>query len=418
MDKKTWLLLLLPPIALLLFLGIKQQYEKQPDPAQFFSGNIVAIGNPLANRWPIKEFVYARNIWDMQKYADKIYIGSGNSANRGPVPNAGPIDIWSYTPKTNQFTREGIVNDEQIDRFNIINGKLVIPGHDAAAPDNWEFGNYYIREATNDWKKYRRIPNGIHVYDMIEHDGKLFAALGTLDWYAGIAISENNGETWKTHPVGFYRFYSLFKFHGELYASGIFYSPARIEQLQARFPKHKQHLSVGLYKYQNKQISPVNIDIDTLFPGWEKRSAKLRLPTSYKNALIYIGASPSNDHQYSTQHLYVMPSLGKSTELILPEQFSPMDILVHNDRLQVLATKKTTDQWNYQNAVYETQDLKNWTLLEAFKADTFARSFESMAGCFYYGMGTEVKKAKNKQWKKWAFSPLTGVILRSKSCNH
>lgn len=418
MDKRNLAMLIIPPLIVMILIGIISWYEKQPDPAQLYSGDIIAIGNPLASRWPIKEFVYARNIWDMQKFEDKIYLGSGNSANKGPIPNAGPIDIWSYTPKTNQFTREGVVNDEQIDRFNIINGKLVIPGHDAAEPDNWEFGNYYIKKASNHWQKYRRIPDGIHVYDMIEHDGKLFAALGTLNWYAGIAISENNGESWETHPVGFYRFYSLFKFHGDLYASGIFYSPPRIEQLKDRFPKHQESIPIGLYRYQKNQISPVNIDMHILFPGWDKRAAKLRLPTSHKNALIYIGASPSNDHHYSTQRLYAMKSLGKSTELMLPEQFSPMDILVKHDRLQVLATKKLTGQWQYQSAVYETEDLKNWRLLEEFKADTFARSFESMAGCFYYGMGTEVKKPKNKQWEKWAFSPLTGVILRSKTCRH
>ena len=71
--------------------------------------SIERIGNPFSARFPTPDLYYARNVWDMEVYDDRLYLGHGNSNNDGPAPNAGPVEIWSYNGQT--FTTEYTVND-------------------------------------------------------------------------------------------------------------------------------------------------------------------------------------------------------------------------------------------------------------------------------------------------------------------
>ena len=66
----------------------------------------------------------------MQLWGDKIYLGYGNSSNKGPAPNAGPVRVIAYHPQTGCFETEFTVDEEQIDRYRVIEGQLFIPGHD------------------------------------------------------------------------------------------------------------------------------------------------------------------------------------------------------------------------------------------------------------------------------------------------
>ncbi len=128
------------------------------------TSQIVNLGNPLNIKYPDNTpKVYARNIWDMYAFDNKIYFGGGNSSNADPAPNAGPADLWSFNPATQSFIKEYTLAEEQIARFREFDGQLYIPGHDSR--ESWDFGNFYRLEAGT-WKKYRTIPNGVHVYDI------------------------------------------------------------------------------------------------------------------------------------------------------------------------------------------------------------------------------------------------------------
>ena len=97
----------------------------------------------------------------------------------------------------------------------------------------------------------------------------------------------------------------------------------------------------------------------------------------------------------------------------LPQQLSPQDLLIDGDRLLILATGKGDGQWAYKNAVLASSDLKAREILLEFEADTFVRAFEYLDGCFYFGMGDDLKGAK-QWWRGWRFSPLTGALLKSR----
>ena len=70
------------------------------------------MGNPFKEAYKDGEEGYARNIWEMKVYKGLLFLGAGNSNNSGPVPNAGPVPIYSFNPENGIFSREGQVDDE------------------------------------------------------------------------------------------------------------------------------------------------------------------------------------------------------------------------------------------------------------------------------------------------------------------
>ncbi|MDP6702364.1 MAG: hypothetical protein QGH25_22100, partial [Candidatus Latescibacteria bacterium] len=159
---------------------------------------------------------YPRNVWDMQLWQGKIYLGHGNSSNREPALNAGPVPVVYYDPADGRFAAEFVVDEEQIDRFRLIDGLLYIPGHDPR--ESWDWGNFYRRDPEG-WKKMRTLPRVIHTYDLLAFRDTLFAANGTTQGGA-VARSADGGQTWTSFPIpGTPRAYELFELAGALYVS-------------------------------------------------------------------------------------------------------------------------------------------------------------------------------------------------------
>src|SRR5690606_5130740 len=133
--------------------------------------------------------------------------GSGNSNNDPPAKNAGPVEVYAYDPAAGRFVSEGQLQDEQIDVFRVIDGALVIPGHDPKdAIQNgempWFKGNFYRRRPGGGWDTVRSIPLGVHNYDMIAFGGRIYAALGTPN-QAVVMASADGGRNWhKLSGVG------------------------------------------------------------------------------------------------------------------------------------------------------------------------------------------------------------------------
>ena len=180
------------------------------------SSRLITLGKPM------NKATYARNVWDMQLFDGRIYIGYGNSSNMQPSPNAGPIPIISYDPTSNQFINEFTVDEEQINIFKILNGKLYIPGHDAR--DNWDYGNFYVLD-NNKWHKIRSIPNASHVFDLAYFKGNLYSANGTEKVNSGeVMVSKDMGLTWASQiPTSGFSTVSgmadtIFEFDSRLYA--------------------------------------------------------------------------------------------------------------------------------------------------------------------------------------------------------
>ena len=322
---------------------------------------------------------YARNIWDMQVYGSRIYIGIGNSSTNGPTPNAGPIPVYYFDPTTEQYTTEFMVDEEQINIFKIIEGDLYIPGHDPT--ESWALGNFY-KTSGNGWSKHRNIPNGIHTYDMAYYDGKLFAALGS-GTNPPLVVSNDMGATWSTAYTGapgIGRFYTVFEFKGSVYAISMLRTWTNFES----------------DVYELKRFNGTNfVDIAlgygaNMVPTLSMGFYKIIKPTTFSNKLLYIAGTDLNDHQTNPVALFVadeIDQLSMVSKVTFAEATAiPRDIIVRGSKVYVL-TSVCNAEFDYTVIVYESTDLTTWTQTVSFASDAYAQSFEEYSGRFYFGLG-------------------------------
>jgi hypothetical protein len=332
----------------------------------------IFIGNPFSKT------AYANNVWDMQLFDGKIYMGHGNSSNSPPEPNAGSIDVISYNLSTELFDNEYTVVEEQIDIYKVLNGKLYIPGHD---PIGSGVSFYYLEDGS--WVKNTTISGGIHMFDMAYYDSKIFAALGATSVNFVVSSTENDLSTWFDHSnapdpewnLGTPRVYTLFEFDGKLFASGNF---------NKLYPEINEFLIIET----GQEETTLDISFDTMFPGMPSSDyIKIVKPMNVGATLLYIMGQTYNDQQFIPLSLMKMSVLGTSTAIELPDGALPVDILSRDATTYVLTYRKYSNNL-YDVIVYSTTDLSNWSEVLRFSYETFARSFEEVSGDFYFGMGS------------------------------
>jgi hypothetical protein len=142
-----------------------------------------------------------------------------------------------------------------------------------------------------------------------------------------------------------------------------------------------------------------------LFPGGQASGLALIVrPVNFRGRLVYIGAEPTNDHQWTPFGLFTTSSIDRA-ELVKPDHELPYDILVYDGRCYVLTVLNpwtAADMGGYLMKVWASDDLTSWRELLVFYAQTFARSFEILGGDFYFGLGCQSTQGP----------PETGSILR------
>jgi hypothetical protein len=382
-----------------------------PAPGKDVTSSLELLGNPTEKRWPSGEWVYARNPWSLRAFGGRIYVGNGNSNNPPPAANAGPVDLWALDPRTGSFEREYEVPDEQVDILRVLSDGLWIPGHDSKVterddqrvkgestlqqmrrliktaigfPADWAFGNAHHKNGAK-WETHRSIPNGIHVYDLIDFGGDLYAAVATV---AGgmVARSKDRGRTWEellTKPFPFSRARSLFVLDDDtgprLYAST---NGGRI------------YRSGGEDGFAEMKVR--------FFPGLaDLKEVFAARPTSFRTQVAFIGARQIIDHDWAPLGLFAAAQPDSARALPLPGGALPRDLLVHDDALHVLASTQPSPRTTRVH-VFATRDLESFAELCSFEAETFARSFEMLEGDLYFGMGCDPE----------LLQPQTGQILK------
>lgn len=428
------------------------------------------VGNSAALAYPDQP--YARNIWDMEVYDDRLYFGSGNSANTGPSQNAGPAPVVSFDGS--RFRTEFLTSEEQVAVFREIDGELYIPGHDPRPPDGLDLGNYYryVCATKCDWVKFRNIPQGLHAYDVREYRGALVVSGGSANQPISAWVSRDGGKTWDAaglltnsdyatpdNPSGTFsgyapagsRLWSLFELGGELYASGgAILVPTAGSTLRAatlfRFDAdeggfHPVSVVPAEQAAGGRDVfEAVNID---LFPDFEETGEAEVLPelfggmtifipdfsrvprigivqraTNIGESTVYIGATVYNDHQWIPFGLYAATGPDDIHSIPLPGGYQPYDILPMAGDVYVLTNRRESNG-KYQVGVFRSSgdDLREWQLLFTFRAPTFARSFEYYRDSFYFGLGTEVSNPElegAEAEQVWAaeLSSAAGDVLR------
>jgi hypothetical protein len=367
------------------------------------------LGNPAAARYPAGAAVYARNAWTLRVSGGRLLIGSGNSSNGGPAPNAGPAPLFEFDPEKGTFRTVFTVDDEQIDGIRLLGGRLHIPGHDPR--ESWALGNFYRLEEDGRWGKHRTIPGGIHTYDMAASGGRLFAALGTAKG-AAVAVSADSGATWTNRVVGNFRLYTLFESERVLYAAGPFPGASRL----AFYRERNLAAPVGVFQHDGNGgfLPRPDLDAARMFPGIPlnpEKDSKLARAVAFRERAAYIGGYCHNDHQIMPFGAFVADSLDGGRVSVRPIPLAggrPWDLLEEDGVLYVLVD--TPDSAGTTVRVWAGPDGLHWNELFHFRAATFARSFALLKGDFYFGLGCEV--ADPQAWKAEELPPETGAILR------
>ena len=367
------------------------------------------LGNPTQKRWPSGDWIYARNPWSLKAFEGKIYLGSGNSNNGGPAANAGPVDLWALDAATGTFPQEPEyeVRDEQVDVFRILSDGLWIPGHDSRLtarnasllkgeskyellkrlvnfPADWAAGNVHHRIGSL-WMTMNNIPNGIHVYDVIDFGGALFAAIATV---AGgmVARSNDRGHSWEvtlTKAFPYSRTRTLFVLDDDtgprLYAST---NGGRI------------------YRYDGKSdFAEMNV---RFFPGIsDLKEVFAARPIEFRKQVVYVAGRKLIDHDWTPVGLFAAAQSDSARSLPLPGGALARDLLVHDDVLYALASTQPSAS-STRVHVLASRDLESFSEVCFFDAGTFARSFEMLDGAFYFGLGSDPDRLR----------PETGRILK------
>ncbi|MEZ0228352.1 MAG: WD40/YVTN/BNR-like repeat-containing protein [Planctomycetota bacterium] len=348
------------------------------------AASVQKIPSPLRGKYAGGALRYARNPWSMAFFDGKVFLGGGNSNNKGPAANAGPVPLFQIDAKTGKVVQEYEVKDEQIDVFRVLAtggaGELCIPGHDSKEPPitDWMYGNVYRRRAGGSgWEKLRTIKNGIHVYDVAFHEGVHFAAIANL-LGAFVARSEDKGLTWHEMPAAvlpFNRARALLALGGELYAS-----------------TNGPTGGARIYKWDGGKTM-VHAKAAGFFPGCPATCFVAR-PTpigafSTANEVAYIAAKPLIDHDWEPQGLFVANASLGARKVALPGNATPRDLVFSSGKLHVLASTGTGPKTVVHIFVFSGA---GGAATEVFRQETttFARSFAlTSAGHYYLGLGCE-----------------------------
>jgi hypothetical protein len=114
---------------------------------------------------------HSLNVWDLQSYQGKIFLGMGSTA-----ANTGPIPVWSFDHASDSWSDgpEIVLAQEAIELFRIIDDHLYIPAADPKPPAS-DTSKFYRRRPDGQWAHYTstRGLRMAHVRDLAQADGLL-----------------------------------------------------------------------------------------------------------------------------------------------------------------------------------------------------------------------------------------------------
>lgn len=328
---------------------------------------IHSLGIPLLNRYSNNsvEEIRARNVWDMQAFNSKIYLGAGDyDTNMGDVP------LIYFDCASKKFVTEAVFPEEQISNFVFLNDQLVIPGIDANSSQNHSWANWYIY-SENCWKKYRNLPNAAHCFDIVEYDGAIFAGLGGNQ--RQIARSVDNGNSFELLPTyrngketNAFRIYDLFIQNNKLYA---FNGTGSIPDL------YVYNADLGYFEFCPTPLELINLWFNQ--SCYENGGMPLTKKIHYKNHMIFVN-----------KKIIITKDMQEFKTLRLAPNTKILDVISRNKKLYLLSGTKINES-NYQISVYSTDNLRYWSEVLHFYAPIYARSFELIDNTFFFGLGSD-----------------------------
>ncbi len=373
---------------------------------------VVRLGNPMLTDGKQGR---ALNVWDLQVFDGKIYVGGGDTST-----NKGPMNVWAYNPPSQSFIKETTIPEEAILRFKLIDDQLYIP---AADPRDADISKFYRKEIAGDWVPFGdRTVRLAHVRDLIKVGQSLLLVGNSRPptqgkkATPGAAITNGQGasfqpvivnnlpDTGEVIFIGFDWFFSVFNYQNKIYAiNSLLRDTGNYPGSIAVYDTQNQEFALD-FSLSNKEFIPQqNLDlnqgkhgVDTIYQIWQ--------PIEYQGNLIYAARSFSNTISlqearklyFNSLGLYLKSDLGKSPqEIILPHQAIGEDLILIEDELYVLANKKNAPE-KFTIYIFKTnqpQNQQDWQEIISFESTNKARSFEYLDNTFYFGLGQDVGEA-------------------------
>ena len=324
------------------------------------SNGVVKIGNPGLKQFPDDnvEDRFARSVWDMYRYDDRVYVGVGDFWR-----NRGPIDVWSFDA-AGSFRKEYTVAEEQVHLFREYDGKLFIPGMDAT---KYNDGNLYINDG-DVWQKLGTIPHALHVYDVAFFEESIYVTVSG-NGYSEILKSSNMGQSWE----------SLWKYSDTGFREIIALDDSLLIMGTA-FDRQP-----CLYRYIDWNLETLDI---APFPNMNRGVLHSRI-VRFRSGVLYIG-------DYSPLCLKSSSSLiflgDFDAGIVVIEKFqkrSVRDIVVRGGTCYILTASKSGGA--LQGCIHSSSDLETWIKLVEFTVPAMPYSLELLEGSFYVALGYSVE---------------------------
>ena len=365
------------------------------------------LGNPLLEDGHSDR---ALNVWDLQAFEGKIYLGGGST-----VSNPGPINVWAYDPTNREFVKEYTVDEEAIEHYRVFDDRLYIPAADPTQGDR----NKFYRKTNERWQKHASpVVKLAHVRDLIKtsdddilmvgnnrqpekqsSNGTALATAtkdGLLFKSAGIDNVRSQGIT----LTDFNWFFSVFEYQKRIFATNSLLRDAdNYPGVAAEYnPKSKQF--VLDFDLHTDEFIPRNLirrnkyGLEVVYRPWN--------PVEFQDYLIYpvrsysVIADNYRQAYMNSIGFFYKSGIGDSPQKVkLPRKALGEDVLIIDNELYVLANRKMRDD-KFIVYVYKTDRLDRkikWQRVVKFNSVNKARSFEYLDGTFYFGLGQDYGEA-------------------------
>lgn len=329
----------------------------------------IDLGAPAAEYYP-KSYM-ARCAWDMAIHGDRLYVGCGDynkNTGESPILSCAMNDLGNWVT-------EAVIPEEQVGRFVNINGVLTIPGFDSVGSAR---NSSYYELLDGEWLPQNTLPYGLHDFDIVWFQGRMYAAIGAERGGYPIAYTED-GVTYQTLPLykkgqlvdtsrsEVVRSSNLYVLNDELYAD-FWYE----DETQSRSTFEMYHYNADQDRFEYVA------DLKTSTHGGKYSSAYL--PLWEKQAV--------NDKMFlTTGYLFYTSDFVEYTQVLMPNDAMVYDMEAFGGRLYLLTAYETNGQ--YQVTVYSTT-ASNPADLRTEATYTYAlmpTSFAVNANNFFIGMG-------------------------------
>ena len=341
----------------------------------------VYLGTPLESYYAGKS---ERTAWDLEIYDNKLFVSGGDYDK-----STGPVPIFYYDLKNNQWIDSGTVPDEQIERFYTFGDTLTAAGADPTG--GWELGNYYTFNG-NTWDIHRVVPDAIHMHDMVEFDGKLFVGTGVPAGESPICVSEDGGITFTkvalyrenqlldtavapneqgTIPPYQLRVYDFMVLEDNLYALFYFYVNGRLELSIYRYHDNAFHYYAPLPP--NVVFAPISHEA-------------LATKVTFQGRVFC-----------STGRLYGTEDMISYTKITFSEDAKVTDLQVIDNVLYASVYEMQADG-TYRVSLWHNETGKYGDFFEDFyfTYPAPAQCFTYCDGVFYFGMGEGILSDANE----------------------